>query len=126
MSPSEFTTIRRATYLRLDALNDVKSGEYAQDSDKLANFKEAANRLGGLPEQILLVYLDKHYAAICNFVKDLAAHTVRPRSEPIDGRVDDAILYLLLFKALLHERRSAASAITAELPTTLEWHDDDI
>lgn len=126
MTPLDFTNLRRATYSRIDALNDVKSGEYAKDEDKLANFKEAGQRLGSLPEQVLLVYLDKHYAAICNFVKDLAAHKTRPRSEPIDGRVDDAILYLLLFKALLQERRLTSATISAEIEDngTLVWGDE--
>jgi hypothetical protein len=124
MTPTEFNRLTATTFDTLHALQAVKGGEYASDDDRLANFKEAGKRLSTLPEQVLLVYLDKHYASICNFVRDLAAHRTRPRSEPIEGRVDDMIIYLLLFKALLEERKEAAATLT-QSTTILEWEDDD-
>lgn len=123
MNPIEFAKMMETTFTALNALQALKGGEYASESDKLANFKEAGKRLSTLPEQVLLVYLDKHYASICNFVRDLAAHKNRPRSEPIEGRVDDMIVYLLLFKALLAERKEAAQTLTQS--TTLDWNGDE-
>lgn len=129
MSPSDFSRILATTSEQLLALATVKGGEYAPGADRLANFKEAGARLGLLPEQVLLVYLDKHYAAVGNFIRDLTTHTSRVRSEPIEGRVDDLLVYLVLFKGLLAERRQMGAALDdayrfAEARTdSLEWDD---
>jgi len=123
MNPPDFARLMESTFSTIHALSAVKGGEYAPGDDRLSNFKEASRRLGGIPEQVLLVYLDKHYASLCNFVKDLAAHKDRPRSEAIDGRVDDMIVYLLLFKALLSERRETASVLSDSSP--LVWEDEE-
>ena len=111
------------TFSAIHALSAVKGGDYAPGDDRLSNFKEASRRLGNIPEQVLLVYLDKHYASLCNYVKDLASHKDRPRSEAVEGRVHDMIVYLLLFKGLLAERRETASVLTEASP--LIWEDDD-
>lgn len=123
MHPVDFAKVLQETVDSISALQAVKGGEYAADGDRLANFKEASRRLGGSPEKVLLTYLDKHYAALCNFVRDLEAGRSRPRSEPIQGRADDMIVYLILFKALLVERHEVVSAVTAEVGR-LSWEDE--
>ena len=122
MSPIEFAALTTRIFDNIRALHSIKAGEYAPGADTLANFKEAGNRLGILPEQVLLVYLDKHYAAVQNYIRDLATHTTRNRPEPIEGRVDDLLVYLLLFRALLAERTDAARALRNE-PTGLNFDD---
>lgn len=124
MSPNEFHTLMETTFNSLRQLTAVKSGEYASDSDKLSNFRAASQRLGQLPEQVLLVYLDKHYAAICNFVQDLAKGRTRTRSEAIEGRVHDMMVYGVLLLALLRERGELNATATDE-PRMLRWENDD-
>lgn len=124
MLPSEFSALCDETFNVLRALHAVKSGEYAADTDKLANFREASRRLGITPEQVLLVYLDKHYSAIANFIRDRSANRTRPRSEPIEGRIHDAMVYLLLLKALLADAHSVSRAINTE-PRSLSWDPED-
>ena len=124
MTPKDFAVLSDATFNRLKALSAVKSGEYATDADKLANFREASARLGLTPEQVLLVYLDKHYAAVTNFIKDQVVGKTRPRSEPIEGRVHDMMVYLLLFMALLSESRQLTSTINDS--PSLSFDDDDV
>lgn len=96
------------TVEELKRLMMVKGGEYAGDGDRLANFKRNAERLGLKPEQVWAVYFAKHLDAIFQHVHDLQTGKTRPASEPLEGRVDDAINYLILFKGLLWERRNAA------------------
>lgn len=124
MSPADFSALIATTFDTLKALNAIKGGEYSPGTDKLANFREAGTRLRILPEQVLLVYFDKHYAALSNYVGDLATHKERVRSEPIDGRIDDLLLYLLLFKALLQERRQLARALSSD-DQKLDWSEED-
>lgn len=124
MTPSEFTRLFDVTITELRMLATVKGGEYATDADRLANFRDAARRTRMSPAQVLLLYLDKHYAAISNYICDEAAGIQRARSEPIEGRVNDMIVYLILYKALLSEARSVARAVNADDGPRLVWDGD--
>jgi hypothetical protein len=55
-------------------------------------------------ETVWAVYAGKHWDAIQQFIKDQRNGKERERLEPIEGRVDDLLVYLLLFKAMLQER----------------------
>lgn len=106
----------------LQNLRETKGAEYANDAynedekDVLDNFRRHAKELNLPMETILAVYAAKHWDAILTYVKDIQAQEidssrrVREASEPVDGRVDDLINYLLLFKAMLEERRQETQA----------------
>ena len=70
--------------------------------DVLANFKRVAERAGITTEQAWAVYFLKHIDAIVSIMTkpDL------PVSEEPPGRFADAINYLRLGYAILHERQS--------------------
>lgn len=87
-------------YGKLVDLNNKKGHDYAGDEDALANFKNHAAELGLTPEQIWGVYAGKHYDAIKTYVREGAV-----ASEPIEGRIEDMILYLFLLYGLVVERR---------------------
>jgi hypothetical protein len=116
MHPIEFQRIFDETVAAVAGLASVKSGEYASnaDLDRLGNFKDAGKRQKLIPEKVLMVYLDKHFAAISNFVEDLTVKRARERSEPIDGRVNDLVLYAILLKCLIAEREELQGAMNAE------------
>ena len=99
MNKAEFQRILADTSDTLLALTDSKGREYANSNDQLANFKRLADSLGLSKEQIVMVYLTKHLDSICSFVKN--PH--QDLSEPIDGRIHDAILYLNLLKACIQD-----------------------
>ena len=85
-------------------LGELKGGEYAGDVDRLANFRRNGERLGLPMETVWAVYAGKHWDALSQFIMDSRNGTKRERLEPIVGRVDDLLVYLLLFKAMLDER----------------------
>lgn len=93
-----------ATFSNIVDLAKAKGGEYAGDADRLANFRRNALALGVSQELVWAVYAGKHWDAIQQYIKDLQAGRTRVRAEPLEGRVDDLITYLLLFKAILTER----------------------
>jgi hypothetical protein len=101
---SDFDYLLHQTFRHLSDLTESKGREYAGSADQLANFKRLADRLCLEPEQVLLVYLAKHLDAIDTYVRDYSAHTEPVLSEPIEGRIDDAILYLCLLKALIRDQ----------------------
>ena len=95
--------IIEASFDQIRELRATKGKDYSTDADTLANFKEQAAALGLTPEQVWGVFAGKHWAAIMTYCRkgDVA-------SEPIEGRIDDAILYLLLLKGLAAEARGGA------------------
>lgn len=93
-----------------DLLLATKGRDYTQgasdnadyDIGRLKNFYRNAERLGLRPMQVLAVYLNKHLDAIETFFK-----SGQLESEPIEGRIQDAINYLLLlYKMVKVEARS--------------------
>jgi hypothetical protein len=107
-----------------EALGDIKGPEYANSEDRLGNFKRTASRQGTLPVTVLHTYLTKHLDSIDRFVtvwnkKGLDA-AVALSSEPIEGRLHDAVNYLVLLGALISEERTAmkGTSLTGLTTTT--------
>lgn len=91
-------------YERLKSLTASKGEEYKRREDnQFANFERGAQALGLTREQVLMVYLSKHLDSIVTYVKDRAAGQEKQYAEPISGRIDDAILYLLLLRGMTTE-----------------------
>jgi hypothetical protein len=89
---------------KIKELSKLKGGEYAGNHDRLANFRDEAKALDLPMETIWCIYVNKHWCAVKQYVKDLQHGTTRPRMESINGRLDDIIVYSLLFKAMIEER----------------------
>ena len=104
MNTTEFKKIMDETIERIQTLSNTKGEEYAGSEDRLGNFKRNGERIDLDPLQIWHVYASKHYDSICTYIKDIATGKVRERSELLEGRADDLILYLILFKALVADR----------------------
>jgi len=104
MKNEEFINLRAIlTRTRFD-ICDRKAKDYANDEDRLINFKRISRRLQGTvsPELVLLVYMAKHMDAIYSYV---AGGCKDNRSEPIQGRIHDAQNYLDLLSGFVNERR---------------------
>jgi len=105
-----FDQIVGETIEQIRILSKVKGGEYAGDDDRLANFRRNAKNAGVEMETCWAIYAGKHWDSITQYVQDLQTGKVRERSEPMAGRADDLIVYLLLFKQMLREREMNAAA----------------
>jgi hypothetical protein len=92
------------TVEKIKSLSVSKGAEYAHGDDRLDNFRRNGADLGLPMETIWRAYTGKHWDSITTYVKDLTAGRTRQRSEPMSGRADDMIVYLILFKAMLQER----------------------
>lgn len=103
MNGSDFRQLLVSTHEQLLSLTNSKGAEYAHSEDQLANFKRLGAELGLHPTTVLKVYLQKHLDAITAYVRARQAGDLPIESEPIDGRIDDAILYLILLKGLIHD-----------------------
>lgn len=118
-SHERFAKLIANTYDQLVKLSELKGGEYAGDDDRLANFRRNALALGLPMESIWAVYCAKHWDAVMQYIQDKNSGKTRTRMEPIAGRVDDIIVYMILFKAMLDEDSDGMewNAVDAERKT---------
>lgn len=105
MSPDRFLQTIDELHERLLTLTKTKGEEYKQREDnQFSNFDWLAKTLSLTREQVLVVYLTKHLNSINTWVSDCARGENRSYSEPVFGRIDDAILYLLLLRGMAEEK----------------------
>jgi len=105
-SHMQFAELLDKTIHQIKELSKHKGGEYAGDNDRLANFRRNAKNLNLNMETIWAVYASKHWDAIIQYIADLNSGVDRTRLEPLPGRLDDLIVYCILFKAMLEEREA--------------------
>ncbi len=79
----------------------AKNADYSQGEqrgDRTAAFKRIARDTEVTPEKVWYVFFSKHIGAIVSYIK-----RGQVESEPIDGRIDDAINYLVLLGDLISQ-----------------------
>lgn len=115
MDNKTFTELVAKTQQATSGLLIAKGQEYANSTDRLANFKRGANLTGVTPLQCCFVYMSKHYDSLATYIKKDAAGFDQHLSEPIEGRLDDLINYCYLMKGLIQE----SSQLPAPAPNSL-------
>lgn len=110
-SHKRFNELVNDTVDQIHKLSSLKGGEYAGDDDRLANFRRNAAALGLPMESIWAVYCAKHWDAVMQYIQDMNSGKTRERMEPISGRVDDIIVYMILLKAMLDESSRTKEAV---------------
>jgi hypothetical protein len=106
MNRTDFTALLDRTFEAVRTINGSKGMEYADSEEALANFYRRAEEFDLDPKTVAGIFLGKHLDAIKAFIK-----TGSVRSEPIEGRVHDAILYLVLLLGLVEDELSNEQAI---------------
>ena len=77
----------------------TKGKDYTRNSsDKLINFKRASEDIGIKPEQVIYIYMKKHWDALITYIK-----TGKLSGEPIESKILDIRNYLALLRALIEE-----------------------
>jgi hypothetical protein len=99
MTRNEFINLLDKHFDEIKKINVTKGQDYSGDEDALLNFKRAGANLGLTPEQVLAVYLSKHYDAVMTYCKQ-----GQVESEAIEGRIHDIILYCFLLMGLIEEK----------------------
>lgn len=109
-SHERYAALLEETFQQVIRLGQLKGGEYAGDEDRLLNFRRNAKTAETTMEFIWRIYASKHWDALMQYEKDVRFGTTRQRLEGLDGRCDDLITYLILFKAMIEERRILGGA----------------
>lgn len=108
MKAARFRETISELHKRLVDLTITKGEEYKRrDDEQFANFDRTGTELGLTREQVLLVFLAKHLNSVTTWVRDIAAGRKFDYAEPITGRIDDAILYLLILRGMVEDRENA-------------------
>lgn len=95
-----------------------KAEEYADDSDRLHNFRVSAEVTGETPTEALAGMMVKHTVSIYDMIRSKEAYPIDKWEE----KITDHINYLLLLKALIIDEGLTWSEADRE-PTIGEWFD---
>jgi hypothetical protein len=106
--------IEEDLFEQIRSIRRTKGREYATDEDTLADFKEVAAEAGISPLQCWATYVKKHERAIDTFIREGEV-----KSEAIEGRILDVIVYHLLLLGLVEDLGGKPS-----LPTQLAAVDE--
>lgn len=81
----------------------TKGNEYSQNTDRLRNFKDAAELLETIPEYALFGFVTKHIIALKDFLLQLSLGG-KISEDQWKEKTGDIIAYMILLRALLRER----------------------
>lgn len=101
--------IMREVFARVQGVADAKAVDYASKTDTLANFKELALVTGVTPFEVWRVLFMKHVVSVIRAIKQNPCNPVTI-TEPIDGRIDDLLNYLVLFLCLVEDAQAPERA----------------
>lgn len=84
--------------------------EYAHDSENaFGNFERLAKELDLPREKVLWIFFKKHLDGILSHIK---GH--RSQREPVEGRIKDAIVYLILLQGMVEDDRDVITSVAME------------
>jgi hypothetical protein len=107
MTNDELIAFFEKTMKEIIELRKVKAVDYSEPDDAFMTVRRVAQDSGMKPEQVLHIFMTKHYDAVRKHLVDPG-----PTTEPIDSRINDLIVYLILIKAMLSERRPAEANLS--------------
>jgi hypothetical protein len=99
MNTTDFNTLVDARIEKIRATLKKKAGEYAQNDDRLYNFRKAAAVDGETPARALWGMAKKHLVSVMDLKDGLLPST----PEMVDEKIGDMINYLILLEAVLLE-----------------------
>lgn len=111
MKNDQFNNIVTAQLTQVEKTLIKKGAEYATDSDRLHNFKQAAGLQKLTPRDALGGMMIKHTVSVYDMIGDATGvHSM----EKWDEKITDHITYLVLLKAVIEEEEAER---LAALPT---------
>lgn len=106
MKKSLFTTqedlakIMEMVFEECQSLRGAGQKEYAGGENAFGNFVRLAEELDSTPEKVLWTYAMKHKDGIAAHIRGHVS-----QREPIEGRINDLIVYLCILRGMIHERK---------------------
>jgi len=104
--------VKQSTFDHIDKLLGTKGAEYSSNTNRFENFINAGRAEDMPPEKALWYMMLKHFISIRKFVMALAG----PQRWSLDKwceKIDDAITYLILLKAMIRRRTHIEQVVEA-------------
>lgn len=99
---SPFESIIENTLLTIKETLIVKGKEYVRDGNPFHNFEVGARKKNISREKVLDGFALKHFISIEDMVNDLDKG-IQPKTSAVEEKYNDAIIYLLIQKAMMIE-----------------------
>jgi hypothetical protein len=116
MTHQEFDFYQAELLHKVIDMRATKGKEYSNSEDRFANFNRLAGELGLTNIQVAWVYTKKHLDGIASFCR-----TQKVLSEPIEGRIVDAIVYLTLIAGMIEGER----ILKSQCEIDKSWNKDE-
>lgn len=101
MTHEQFAEHTEKLFDEIRSIGQTKGKEYADGQNRFANFLDIAKEVDSRPELVLYTYMVKPWRAIQSFLRDGKVY-----SEPIQGRIRDVIVYLMMLDGLITEQQT--------------------
>ena len=98
-SHDDFNVLLQDWLVRIKSILGQKAGEYAQDGERLFNFRLAAKINGQTMPQALWGMATKHLVS----VMDLVEGRLQPTPEIVEEKCTDLVNYIILLSAVLYD-----------------------
>jgi hypothetical protein len=102
-SKAEVAKVMEQVFKELDALREAGQKEYAGGGDNaFGNFERLQAEVDVDKKKVLWIYAMKHKDGIAAFLR---GHN--SQREPVEGRINDLIVYLILLRAMIEEDKKS-------------------
>jgi len=116
MTHQNFDEYQIKLLTQVNRMKDTKGKEYSNSESRFGNFNRIAAELGLTNIQVAWVYTKKHLDGIASYCR-----TEKILSEPIEGRIVDAIVYLTLIAGMIEEER----ILKSQCEIDKSWNKDE-
>jgi len=99
MTKEEMKLVMTKVFGECEMLRNAGQAEYAHKNEEaFTNFMKLASDLNISREKILIVYFKKHYDGVVAYLNGHVS-----QREPVQGRINDMIVYLCLLRGMIDE-----------------------
>lgn len=102
MSKDQLATVLERVVDEIRGLREAGQREYAGGENAFGNFVRLAVETDSTPEKVLWTYAMKHKDGIAAHIR---GH--QSQREPVEGRINDLILYLIILRGMVEARRGS-------------------
>jgi hypothetical protein len=99
MTKEQYRSFRDEKFKECAVTSNLAQGEYASEDDAFQNFKTAGEDMEVSDKKVLYIFLKKHIDGIRAYLRNPAT----AQREPVQGRIKDAINFLMLLWAMVEE-----------------------
>jgi hypothetical protein len=126
MNRGELVKLAEETFETCKSLLAGKGAEYSKDNNVFSVFEKCGDDLDVSPLIPIKLFMDKHYSSITSYVKKVVNGADIDKlnselSEPIDGRIQDMINYLIILEAYI---KSQSSKVNSEVNSSTFYKKD--